>query len=550
MSPGRFFCRFLGDRSGNIAILFAIGFAASAAMSALAIDTAALYHERRQLQSGVDLAAIAAASDPARARAIAQTALSEAGLLARGSTTGLTVTTGNYNPLEPTIAKRFQPGKAPLNAVNVTLERRGTLYFAQQLFGAPTIGAVGTAAVFPEVSFSVGSRLASLNGGIANAVLSKLTGTTVSLSVLDYTALAGARIEAFAFLDALATELGVSAGTYDDVLAMDAHTGQIAGALATLVNGTTRNALQTLALAGQGNTVPLKSLIALGDLGRLRLRSEGAMAGLSLTAMEVLSAAAALADGDRQVSLALGANLPSLLGLGLDLVIGDPPQGRGWFAVGPAGTVVRTAQLRLRLRAKLLGGPVLLGAGVNLPLWLDMAPAEARIVSATCPTATAQGSATIAVTPGVVTLALGDLPDHVFRDGEASPLQRSARLIDALLLRVTGTAGIRVAQTQPLRLDFSASEIAQGAQKTARTQTMVTSLAATLLSGMTIDVDILGLGLSTSSIISQAVRTLVMPLAPTLDMTINAVFSTLGLGMGEADVRVYGVRCHRAVLVG
>jgi uncharacterized membrane protein len=543
--------RFLRDRSGNMAILFALGFAASAAMSVVAIDTASLYHERRQLQAGVDLAAISAVSDPGRATEIAQAELVQAGILPQDSTEGLSVVTGNYNPFEPRIADRFQPGRTPLNAVRVSIERQGTLHFAGQIFDTPTLGATGIAAVTPEVSYSVGSRLASLNGGIANALLSQLTGTTVNLSVLNYTALAAARIDAFSFLDALATQMGISAGSYDDLLATDAGTGVIAAALATLANGATKTALQTLALSGQGNEVPLKNLFSLGDLGTLRLGSQGAVAGLSLSAMEVLTAAAALADGDRQASVALGANLPGLLGLGLDLVIGDPPQGRGWFAIGPVGTVVRTAQVRLRLKARLLGGPILLGAGVNLPLWLDMASAETRIVSATCPTSEqSRGSASIEVLPGGVTLALGELSDQQFRQIGAPPALGSARLLDALLLRVTGSARVQLLQTQPLRLDFSSTDIAGNTARTARTQTLVTSLASSLLSGIHLQVDILGLGLSPVSLISQAVRTLITPLAPTLDATINATLAALGLGVGEADVRVYAVRCHKAVLVG
>ncbi|NGP16845.1 TadG family pilus assembly protein [Devosia aurantiaca] len=541
---------FLRDCSGNMAILFALGFSAAATMSVLVIDTASLYGERRQLQAAVDLAAIYAVADTSRAEARAQASLADAGLLVPGSRDGLTVTTGNYDPTEPVIAARFQPGRLPANAVRVVLQRKGTLHFSAQILGAPTLGASGIAAVTPEVSFSVGSRLASLNGGIANALLSKLTGTTVNLSVLDYNALAAARIDAFAFLDALATQLNVTAGSYNDVLAAEARSGTIAAALATLTTGSTRTALQNLTLAGRGNKVPLAELFSLGDLGKLALGSEGAMAGLSLSAMEVLSAAAALADGDRQASLVLGANVPGLVSLGLDLAIGQPPQGSGWFAIGPVGTVLRTAQVRLRLRAKLLGGPVLLGAAVNLPLWLDLASAEARVVSATCPTETSAGTARIEVLPGGTTMALGELADSVFRNFGTAPAVGSVRLIDLLLLRVTGSAQIEAKQTTPLRLDFTSAEITQGAVKTARSQTMATALAQSLLSGMTIEVDVLGLGLSPSSVIAQAVRALIMPLAPTLDMTINAALATLGLGVGEADIRVYGVRCHKAVLVG
>lgn len=368
-----------------MAVLFAFGFAVSAMVSALAVDAASLYHERRVLQAGVDLAAISAAADPSRATEIAQSVLAEARLLAPASTDGLTVLPGRYDPTEPDIADRFTPGQKPHNAVSVTLNRPGRLYFAASFAAVPTLQASGIAAVTPEVSFSVGSRLASLNNGLANAILSGLLGTTLSLSVLDYTALAAARIDALDFLDALATELGVTAGSYDDLLATRAGAGDIAAALAALTNGTAQSALMLLSTAGTGADVELGKLIDLGRLGGLDLGSAGA-ADLSVSVLELLSAAAVLSDGDNQVSLNLGAAVPGLVSLQLDLAIGEPPQGGGWFTLGPLGTIVRTAQTRLRLRAELLGGPALLGAGVKLPLWLDLAPAEARAEAATCPT--------------------------------------------------------------------------------------------------------------------------------------------------------------------
>lgn len=540
------------DRSGNMSLLFAGAFAMAAGMGAIAVDSVSLYNEQRQLQSSVDLAAISAVSDPSRASEIVQAVLRDAGLLSLDSAEGLTVRTGHYDPSRTIIADRFKAGVHPVNAVKVSMQVQGTLHFAGRLLNAPMLGASGTAAVTPEVSFSVGSRLASFNGGIANALLSKLLGTTVSLSVLDYTALASARIDAFGFLDALATQMGVRAVSYNELLAMNTRSGPIAAALASQVTGTARTTLQTIARAGRGNAVPLGQMFSLGELGRLKLGSEGAIAGLSLSAMEVLSAAAALADGDRQVSIALGADLPGLLSLGLDLAIGDPPRGQGWFAIGSAGTVVRTAQLRLRLKARLLGGLVLSGGTVNLPLYVALAPTEARLVSATCPTRQARfGSVVLDVLPGTIGMTLGEPNDTAFRNFGVEPPLGPTRLVDVLLaLRVTGSGRVEAKQTTPIRIAFSSLEIAAGEPKPARTQTLMSSVSGSLLNGLDIDVDVLGFGLSPSGVIAQAVRALIVPLAPTLDMTINATLSTLGLGIGEADLRVYGVRCHNAVLVG
>lgn len=541
---------FWRSERGNMAILFAFGFAVSAAVSAVAVDAAALYHERRMLQAGVDLAAISAAVDPARAAEIAQSVLVEARLLAPASTDGLTVVTGRYNASGSVAAERFTPGATPANAVRVTLMRSGTLHFASSFAPEPAISAAGLAAVTPEVSFSLGSRLASLNGGLANVLLSDLLGTNVSLSVADYTGLAAARIDALSFLDALGIRMGLSAITYDDLLGLEADAGLIAMALADLTNGPVNLALLSLAAGSAGNAVPLSRLMLLGRLGGLQLGSAGA-ADISLSTLEVLTAAAALADGDRQVSLNLGAAVPGLVSLRLDLALGEPPQGGGWFAIGPVDTALRTAQLRLRLRAELLGGPVLLGAGVTLPLWLDLAQAEARVAAATCPTPAApQGSAVIEARPGLARLALGELGDYALADFGSPPALAPAQLVDVLLLKVRGSSQIEIAQTTPVTLGFSSAEIASGTLKTVTTTTPIASLAGSLLGELDLTVSVLGLGLASPTLIAQALRDLLAPLASTLDMTLAATLSTLGLGIGEADIRVYGVRCDHAVLVG
>lgn len=532
-----------------MAVLFATAFSLSGVIGAIAVDAAALYRERRTIQASVDLAAISAARNPSQAQEIVAEVLTDAGFTDQA---GLVVTVGHFEAnaaLDP--EDRFVPNRTPVNAVKVNFEQPGTLHFAASFTQSPMLGASGLATVTPDVSFSLGSRLASLNGGIANALLGTLLGTAVNLSLVDYNNLAAARVDALSFLDALALEMGLNAGSYNELLSTEAHAGDIAAALASLLSGTQKAAMTTLANAGQGNSVPIGKLFDLGRYGGLSLDSAGAVLNAQVSALEVLSAAAALADGDRQVSLSLGGHLPGIAALSVELSIGEPPQGGGWFAIGPIDTVIRTAQVRVRIDAQFLGGLVLQNAVIRLPLWLDVAHAEARVAGATCPDrAHPNGTADIAVLPGALELAVGQVTNAQMRDFGATLPVTPVRILDALLLRVSASAHVEVAQTTPVLLSFSSSDIGAARLKTAKTTTLVTSLGQSLLAGMKLDISILGLGLSPLNVITNALKTTIAPIAAPLDSIVNTLLQTLGLGIGEADVRVYGVRCSNPVLVG
>lgn len=548
---------FWRDCRANMAVLFAMGFAISALVSAVAIDAAALYHERRVIQGAVDLAALTAARNPQRAQALAQSTLVEAGLLAPGAQTGLLVQAGRYDP-DPALdaAARFTPGRTPFNAVSVRFEQQGRLHFADGWAEPPLLGARAVASLTPEVAFTLGSRLAALKGGIANAALNQLLGSKVSLSLLDYQALAGLEVDMFGFLDALAGELGVTAGSYDDLLALRADRGQLARALSRLGNGAQRLVLQKLINQLGTESLPLNRLIEAGRLGALAIGSAGAQ-GLftTISALDLLAAAATLSDGQHMLHLPLSGEFAGFLSLEADLALGEPPQGGGWLRIGAAGTPVRTAQARLRLLAQIGGKGVLQGETIRLPLYLEAAHAEAMVGAATCPGAGAdRGTARILVRPGALRLMIGELGNPAFADFGASPRLDPARLVEVKLLGLTilqvfGAALVELAQTQPIALDFSSADIAGKTVRTARLTTPASGLTKSLLDNLKLQVPILGLGLNLSSL-GQLLGAILSPLAPILDQALMAVLRTVGLSLGEADVVVHGVRCGAPALVG
>ncbi|TGS51658.1 hypothetical protein EN822_26570, partial [bacterium M00.F.Ca.ET.179.01.1.1] len=107
---------------------------------------------------------------------------------------------------------------------------------------------------------------------------------------------------------------------------------------------TAKIALQTMASSATNTVkIPLTTLIDLGSVGDLGIGQKPAGLNVTASALSMLTAAAALANGTNQVAVNLGATIPGLASTTLAVAIGEPMQNSAWLAVGEAGTVVRTA---------------------------------------------------------------------------------------------------------------------------------------------------------------------------------------------------------------
>ena len=233
--------RLIADRRANFAVMAALSAPVALALTAFAVDEGALFNERRAAQSIVDLAAITAAANINNAEKAVLTTLKDNGFNSVAvqkqgtaiepteSKAVVEVVPGRYSGVSSiATGSRFEAGKLPYNAVQVSLKKKGTLYFGAMMMKPPVIGTTATASAQAEAAFSVGSRLASLNGGVLNALLGGLLGANISLSVMDYNALVAADIDVLSFSQALATQLRLTGVTYSDVLASKATIGQIA----------------------------------------------------------------------------------------------------------------------------------------------------------------------------------------------------------------------------------------------------------------------------------------------------------------------------------
>lgn len=581
--------RFARSRGGNFAMMTAAVTPMGLALAAFAVDSGSLYLERRKAQGLADLAAITVAANlhnPVEAarlvfadNGVSTIILGIAGkdedkdeeadwkqrIVLHDAKDAAFLTPGRYLSVASTPpAERFtRPAEGDggeINAVKVSYRTTGTRYFATSIIPPPQITVEATAAVDRKAAVTVGSRLVDLRGGIANALLGGLTGSSISLSVMDYDALLGAEVSLLSFLDVLSTELDLEAGTYKEVLDARVSVGQIAKALSRTagIGGKAQSASHKLASQAStpgGGSFILSRLIGIdGDAIHATLGQIGARVGV----MELLATSAILAGQGRQVKLNLGATLPGLVTATVDLAIGEPPQKSPWFRAGASGAVVRTAQTRLRIVVEIENSMALtgvLGGRIRLPLYLELAYAEAKIAAITCTTGR-RDSIKVAVDarPGVANLYLAEV-DPARIVNFANPAARTpARLVQLSAINVTAQAHAEIGAIDPKRLNFTIADVDAGKVRRVATDTAVTALAQSLFSSLSLDISI-GLGAlnlplvtlpsNTTALLGNVIR----GVAPDVDRLLNELLALLGLSIGQADIRVNGATCGRAVLV-
>lgn len=537
-----------GDRRGNITMLFAGGLVMMAGSAALAVDTGSLYLEKRRLQGVADAAALGAAgSQDVNAAARNAMAVNQAGdasieKLERGIYSA-------DSSLAP--STRFVAGGSDGNAVRLTLGRDVPLFFGKFLTGRPTarVSVMATAARVDLASFSIGSRLASVSGGLPGQILSGLAGTDLGLTVMDYQGLANADIDLLAFSDALRTQVNLQGATFGETLASGITLPKALNAMAAVAGSSSnQTALRSIAARVPPVTVQLSKLIDLGPLaGESSADPSRAIKAQSYALVrEMLS----LATGKRQVDLDLGAGVPGVASTKVTLAIGERPAQSPWLAVTKDRSVkVRTAQARLYLDTRVGGTGLLSAASIHLPILVELANAEASLHSISCPTPST-ATVTLDVTTAAGQVAIGDVDTGALGNFNATLTPRRAALVKVpLLAEVTGQAQVSLGGASAQRTTFTAQEISAGTPHTVSTNDLVQGVAASLIRDMDLQVNTLGLGINLS-LVTSAVGTALQGAAAPLDSVLSDLTKLLGVGVGQAEVRVNGLRCGKPILVG
>ncbi len=532
--------RLSSDDRGGVAVMAAVFGALICVLAALAVDVGSMVLKGREVQGAADLSALAAAqtlSDPPERTEAAARLTAQDNLI---DLAGARIQRGVYTPdprLKP--RARFADGGSRPNAARVTLSAPAPLYFGRWILrrDSVTVSKSATAALPggpPSAVFSIGSRLAGLDGGLANALLSGLLGSKVSLTVMDYRALADAQVNLLQFSDALAAELGVTAGDYDALLAHEAQTGQVLRALEAVAGSGAESALSKLTRLPVNAVVKLEELIGVDADARGGLR-RGLDAQVS--AMDLLMATLQTANQDRQLALDVGARA-GLADLDVMLAIGERPNRAPWLTVtGTGEPIIRTVQTRLYLEATALDKVPLVGllAQVKVPILIEAASAEARLKAIEC-----EGTPRVLIEarPGVARVRLGQIDPKRLRDFKSELKVSPARLVSVLLITVEGVADIQVADLDWSELRFTGSEIGSNQPKSVRAKGFVNGLIVTLLR----DTRLTALGIPLN-LVTQLLAGVLTPLGPVLDGVVQPLLELLGVRLGEADVWVHGVRC-------
>jgi uncharacterized membrane protein len=256
-----------------------------------------------------------------------------------------------------------------------------------------------------------------------------------------------------------------------------------------------------------------------------------------------------LANGDRQVASDLGIVIPGVTSTTMTLAIGQRAAHSPWLTIAKdGGVIVRTAQARLYLDSQLGGGAKLGLLSLRTPIYIELAEASTKLKSISCARDRSQAAVSLEVLPSVGRASVADVNMSTFGNFSVPIVEKPAVIAKVPLATVTGKASIKFGGLTWQTVPFSAAEIAAGTTKTVSTNDIVGGVAASLIKTMDLKASLIGIGID-ASVLTNTVGTAITPLAPALDQILNDVTGLLGAHVGQADVRINGVRCGKPTLV-
>ena len=328
-----------------------------------------LFFMKRELQKTVDLAALAGAqaltpSACAPARQAARANAAKNFPLGIDPLVDAEVECGNWDPVFRAAPLHFgapNPGEK-LNAVRVSITRSPSmlpLSFTGNAQHAIVVSAIAQRSI-PQAMLSIRSTLLTLDttqSPLLDNVFGKLLGGSVALTAAGWQGLVTTQVNLLSFLDAVALQVGLQAGQYEQVLNSQVTAGQLLKALATVLQK--NGALANAALSGFNDMAVLATQVSNVQLGVAQILgvatgTPSSALDLNLQAFQLAQAFVQLANSQHAAVVSAPANLLGLANVVTTVKVIEPPQvsaiGNPELAMldplGANGIRVRTAQVR------------------------------------------------------------------------------------------------------------------------------------------------------------------------------------------------------------
>jgi len=562
------------DEKGSLVIMTALVLPIVMLIVFGAIDISHAIYVQRHLQKIADMAAIAGAEDITGASTTARQNAITNGFQTTAPGRAITVNTGNWNPdtqAAPSYFSTTVPSGSQTNAVQVQVSQQ-VPYFL--FLGPPlTLHAQAIAWAPSMAGFTVSSQLLSLNtqqSAVLNALLGGLLGTQLNLGALGYNGLLSTNIT----LGQLAQSLNV--GNVNGLLQANLNLpGLYQGLLTALSNqqnggvmaSEAKGALQQLV----NLNVPGSYQIPVGKLLNVKLADPNAAANAQVNLLNLITTAAMVANQGHFIDIPnLGVHLRGLVNLSLGLQVISPPS----IAFGEPGqnpdrswkTEAHTAQVALALHVQVLGA--LDGGALNIPIYLEVDPAQAHLTTLTCSVPQSNTSLSIGTNTGLLTAVIGNVPKDALGN-TTQPLSAVAQPFN--LVNVLGLVQVSM---NPLTIPLSGQPDYNNntygytplnfTGTPSQTQTLDTNglgnalgntlqaLQAQLQTPNSLDVRLLGLNLGLGNVagtLLAVLNPLLTPLTSLLNTVLMPVLQLLGIQLGIATVDYNALSCGNAVLV-
>src|SRR5690606_11491499 len=182
---------------------------------------------------------------------------------------------------------------------------------------------------------------------------------------------------------------------------------------------------------------------------------------------------------------------------------------------------------------------------------------EAQLADIACSSGFSQNpTATIVARPGAAMLRIAEVSG--LEDFRRPPLFSNADIarvgvqllgLNLGLITVTGSAAAEIAQSRPSSIEFSSDDISKATWKTGATRDLSQSLTLSLINDLDLSVSVARLELDVLNLVKPAITGVLTGVSGVLDGILDNVLAALGVGVGEADIRVTYASCGRPVLV-